>query len=220
MKVSAQKLTMYTGIGLIVFIVGIIAFMQFNQAQSMRVASEFSYEGQPSLGNTEAPIKVALFEDFRCGGCAMFTETVFPQLENDFINNGDVEVFFYNFPILGDGSFQAANVAECVYQENAEAFWDYKKIAFSMHMREGPQSMNPGRLSGAATAAIPGLDGSAINQCATEGWYADAVQNDLSIANELGLNSTPSIMVNGRRVPSTSYAAVRDAINSELRRTN
>jgi len=220
MKANPQKLTMYTGIGLIVIILAIIAYANLSQGQGTQLAGELDYTGQPSLGESSAPVKVALFEDFRCGGCATFSETVFPRLQRDYVDSGDVEVFFYNFPVLGAPSVAAAQVAECVYQENAEAFWDYKKFAFRTHLQQGQGAMTPAQLSEVATLALPDVDSGAINQCATEGWYAEAVESDIAIANEFGFNSTPTVVVDGVRVATSSYDAVRAAIDSALAEAN
>ena len=142
MKSSTQKLTVYTAIALIVLIIGAIVYVQVGRGQSGEISAngELDLSNQPSLGEEGAPVQIALFEDFKCPACGSFTQSVFPQIERELVQSGQAEVFFVNFPLpLGPDSVTAAIAAECVYEQDEAAFWDYKTSAFSRSRTRGPR---------------------------------------------------------------------------------
>lgn len=216
MKVPSQKLTLYTAIGIIVVVVGIIAYVQFSQQRTIAVSGQLDFSNQPALGSDNAPVKIAIFEDFRCPGCASFSEGPFVQLEREFVASGEAQIFFFNLPVLGEPSFTAALAARCVFEADAQGFWDYKRFVYRMHLSEGSESVVPNRLVSLANEAIPDLNAQELRQCIDERRFASEVQRESDVARSIGVSATPSIVVNGQLVSSPNYAAVRSAIEAAL----
>ena len=100
MKLSSQRLTLVTAV-LVAVAVGIFLYVRANR-DAVSAGDALSLEtlrAQPSLGESNAPVKLAVFEDFKCPACLNFEENVFPQLKRDFVDTGEVEVFFLTTPL-------------------------------------------------------------------------------------------------------------------------
>ena len=63
-------------------------------------------------GNTDAKIKIIIFESLTCSHCASFHKKVYPRLKEDFIEKELVSIEFKNFP-LDMAAFNASKIAHC-----------------------------------------------------------------------------------------------------------
>jgi hypothetical protein len=85
MKLSPQKLTLYTILLLAVALVGLIAWQRLAPTPSTPAAAftgDFELETQPMIGDPDAPATIVAFEDFKCPVCkADFPPPLLPILE-------------------------------------------------------------------------------------------------------------------------------------------
>lgn len=172
------------------------------------------YEQQPVMGEENAPIRLALFEDFQCVHCKNFSATVLKKLEKNFVAKGDVRIYFYNFPFLGDASTQAALAGECVYLQQPKAFWQFKKALFAEQANLARYSMAD--FITLAQAQLEEAKQKDVVYCIKERESFAAVSQDIALAQALNLMGTPSVLVNGEQVASPSYRVIARAINKAL----
>lgn len=216
-----QRLTLITGVVVALAVIGVIIYsrVQTNSAPTpttVQASGEIDYAGQPALGADDAPVKLAVFEDFKCPFCRQFDQTILPQLERDYIDTGQAQLYFVNFAFIGPDSTTAAIAAECAYQQNEAAFWDYKTILYRAQGPESQQWATPLRLEELAQN-VGDLDAPALRQCVDDKQYEDAVTADNAMANAVGVTGTPSLFVNGEKVTAPlDYSAVQAAIDSAL----
>ncbi len=203
---NTQRLTQIT-VGIVA--IAILAIIIFNRLGGT-AASDLDLSDQPVFGNPEAVVKVAMFEDFLCPHCATFTETIFPQVKSEFADNEDVAFYYVNFPVM-PGSDGAAAVAECVYQQSNDAFWE----VYPVFMRSQSQIGTRSSALELAAEYAPGIDREQLAACAEDPATLDAVRADGAIATSAGATGTPAIFINGKPV-NTSVAAINSAIRAEL----
>jgi len=72
-----------------------------------------------SEGNADAKIKIVVFESLTCSHCANFHKNVYPNLKEDFIDKGHVNIEFRNFP-LDMAAMNASKIAHCRNDGNSE----------------------------------------------------------------------------------------------------
>jgi protein-disulfide isomerase len=217
MKAPSQKLTLYTLIVLAVLIVGAIAYVQLApQRTAGAAAGGLDLSDQPALGQEEAPVQIAVFEDFKCPACAFFDENVLPQLRRAHIETGDARLYFVNYPFIGPDSTTAAIAGECAYRQDEAAFWEYKTFIFRSQEAESREWATPARLTEIARANVPALDADELEACITERRYEDAVRADREMGQRAGVQGTPTVFVNGERVENFSFEAVSSAVESAL----
>jgi protein-disulfide isomerase len=69
------------------------------------------------------------------------------------------------------------------------------------------------------TARGLGLDGAAFDQCLDSGKHATHVREDYALGEKMGVNSTPTIYINGRAlVGAQPFEAFKQIIDEELAR--
>ena len=219
---NTQRLTIVTAVIVALALVGIIVYSRFQPRTETAVntttapTGELSYENQPTLGDADAPVRLAVFEDFKCPACKFFENNVFPQLERDYLSTGQAQLTFVNFPFLGPDSTTAALAGECAYRQNETAFWEYKTIVYRAQGDERSEWATPERLEELAQN-VGDLDATALRTCVDEERYANEVASDLELGRAVGVNSTPSLFVDGTRLEnSNDYETVKKAIDTAL----
>jgi protein-disulfide isomerase len=150
-----------------------------------------------SLGDPEALVKVDVFEDPQCPACGLFTERIEPLLVAGPVANGTVFFTYKDFPFLGPESFDAS-----VAMRAAEAldgkFWDYHQLIFHNQDGENGGAFSLERL--ADMAELVGLDRAAFLAEMENPEHIAAVNAELAEGSGIGVNSTPSLIVNGEVV--------------------
>ncbi len=174
-------------------------------------------ENGKAFGNPNAKIKILVFEDFQCPACKEFTTTVEPQMDTStYISSGQVYYQFMQFPFLDNNSLtkeshQAANASMCALEQGR--FWDYHDMLFANQGAENQGSFNDARLKAFAQAL--GLNLSQFNSCFSANKYSAELQSDNQQAQSLGVNSTPSVFLNGKAV-TPGFAPTWDVLKSAI----
>ncbi len=207
-----QKLTLATLAVLILALLGYSAYLLLVPATNPSAnALERGYEGQPTLGQADAPVKLILFENFLCEHCKALEAEVMPQLKRDYIDTGEVEAYYINLAWGGERATLAGLAGECAYSQNEDAFWRYKSALYEA--QETWQGVD-----GLAKLAqnVDALDADALRTCIEEGRYQDEVQRDLDLAEQVGVEGTPSLVVGNQGFQGPSYSTLQREIETQL----
>ena len=135
-----------------------------------------------------------------------------PTVERTFILSGKAKLEVKPIAILGAGSILAAQASGCANEQGL--FWDYHHILYA-NQKGKRQQQTADDLK--RYAAASGHDMEKFNSCLDSGKYATTVSNETDAATQLGVTSTPTIFVNGRKVQSTADAvgqAIQEALAS------
>lgn len=168
-------------------------------------------DGTPPRGPATAPVTVVEYSDFLCPFCrnlGLALSQFVPQA------GGRVAVYFKNFPLdkacnerlpgsTHPGSCNLALGAICArYQGKFEAYHDR---VFSTELRN-PQAADVVRLAGEA-----GLNAAAVQGCLDDPKAKADLAAEVAEGNRLRVNSTPTIYVNGKKLPRINdFVAVVD----------
>ena len=153
------------------------------------------------VGKDDAPVKLIAYEDFQCPFCLEYTANQEPQLIEQFVKTGEVQIEFRNLTILGTESALAAIAAQCSADQNR--FWDYQNKLFLVQAKAGQvksEKVDVGRFSSGKLkdyAAGLGMDTGAFNKCLDANEHLETVQNQSRQAKQLGISATPGFVVNG-----------------------
>jgi protein-disulfide isomerase len=168
-----------------------------------------------SMGNTDAPVRIDVFEDFQCPSCRAFTENYEPLIIANDIASGRVYYVFRQWPFIGPESLQAANASMCA---NAQGrFWDYHDMLFANQTGENVGAFSDRRL--AAFAEQLGLNMSDFNTCFKQDEYQADIEADYSEGKQMGVTGTPAVFVNGVQLAPgfiPSYNQIEQAINDAI----
>jgi protein-disulfide isomerase len=129
------------------------------------------------------------------------------------VEAGKVRFGYFNFAFLGDESQWAAEAAECAGDQNA--YWQYHDYLFSHQNGENQGTFSKDNLK--KFASDMGLDTKTFNDCLDTGKYTQFVQDQTNFARNLGVQSTPTFILNGRGiVGAQSYSYFQQLIDGFL----
>jgi protein-disulfide isomerase len=161
---------------------------------------------QPSLGNASALVTIVEFTDYQCPSCA---ETQ-PTLERLVKEYGDrVRLVARDFPLTQHlEAFKAAEAAEAAREQGK--YWEYVEI-----LLRNQSALSLARLKDYATEL--NLDRAKFDKALESGKFTETVQRDVEEGTRLGIDSTPAVFINGRRVSEKSYEALKADIEAALK---
>jgi protein-disulfide isomerase len=179
-----------------------------------QVMSKINLEGQPERGPKDAKVTIVEYSDFQCPFCAR----VYTTFENEVLKEyGDrVRFVFKNYPLssIHPWAEDAALASECAYQQGNDQFWTMYNGLFSKQSDINKENFRD-RVT--AIAQEGGMDSTKLQQCLEARGAIDAVKADESEATALGVNSTPTFFVNGRRLSGAqTYESFKQLIDQEL----
>jgi protein-disulfide isomerase len=160
-------------------------------------------EGEPTRGPADAKVTVVEYSDFQCPYCGraweIFEKEVYPQYKDS------VRFVFKQMPLtqIHPWAEDAAVASECALQQGNDQFW---KLYDGLFARQGEITKDnlPAKVEEIATAG--GLDVPQLKECLAGRKTIDAVKADQAEAASVGVNSTPTFFVNGRRVQGAQKA--------------
>ncbi|MBI5244478.1 MAG: thioredoxin domain-containing protein [Elusimicrobia bacterium] len=144
-------------------------------------------------GPSGAPMLLAEFSDFQCGGCRMAAEPL-RQLKGLF--PGKIRFLFKHFPWDFHPNARAAAIAaECAGRGGK--FWVYHDMLFSRQQEWG-EAKKPAEAF-ARFAKEAGVEAAPFASCLEDPAAAAAVDADVKEAKDIWVRATPTFFINGRR---------------------
>jgi protein-disulfide isomerase len=174
-----------------------------------------------AIGNPNAKVQVEVYEDFQCPSCKLYTDDAEKQLfQSVYISSGQVYYVERLFPFIDSGSItkeshQAANASMCALEQGR--FWDYHDILFANQGAENVGAFSDKRLQ--AFAESLGLDMTSFDKCFSTNKYSADIEVDYQMGIAAGVNSTPSVFVNGTEITPgfrPTYDQLKSAIDTAL----
>jgi len=161
---------------------------------------------QPSLGKANAPVTIVAFTDYQCPSCA----AMHPELERLVKEYGDkVRLVTRDFPLSQHTeAFKAAEAAEAARDQGK--YWEYIQI-----LLRNQSALTVDKLKGYATELA--LDRTKFDSALDSGKFAESVQHDIEDGMKLGINGTPAIFINGRRVSAKGYDELKTIVDAAFK---
>ena len=160
------------------------------------------------------------FADMQCPHCKEAQGTM-DSLVKDFPN---ARVVFQSFPLaeLHPYAYKAAAYGYCVQKQKNDAFFVYAAAVFDTQDALTPETGDE-TLKAAVTKA--GLDPAAVDACAATPAIKAQVDASIALAQEIGVEQTPMLAVNGHLLPLTgvpyetlkqivAYQAAQDGVST------
>lgn len=146
-------------------------------------------------GSASAPVTVTMYSDFQCPYCAQADETL-RRLDGEYVTTGKVKHVYKHYAFIGQESLWASEAAECAGDQGA--FWSYHDKLFASQAGENKGAFGIRRLKGFARDL--GLDEQKFSSCLDSHTYARKVREETEEGQRLGVRSTPTFFINGRKV--------------------
>ena len=171
------------------------------------------------LGKPNAPVRLVEFADLQCPICREYTLQALPQLVQDYVRTGKVRMEFRNLSFLGPDSVTLGRAAAAAAKQ--DKLWNFADVLYYNQGEENSGYVTQSFVDRINKAA--GVDSAQADAFAK----SDASQEPLGAANTLanqhGVNATPTILVGKRGgdlkavdAAPTDVSAFKSAIDGVL----
>jgi protein-disulfide isomerase len=167
-------------------------------------ATLFSSPHQVVLGNPEGNVTMVEFFDYNCGYC----KRALPDMVELLKNNPNLKFILKEFPVLGEGSVEAARVAVAVRMQDGTG---KKYLEFHQKLLGGRGAADKARAL--AVAKDVGFDMARIEKDMNSDEAKKTIDEDLKLADAIGVSGTPTYVVGNEVVVG---AVGLDALKEKL----
>ncbi|MET0648937.1 MAG: thioredoxin domain-containing protein, partial [Pyrinomonadaceae bacterium] len=180
---------------------GVHTFLAAPVSPVFRIAAD----DQPAKGDVKAAVTIIEFTDFQCPSCAQM-HPILDRLVNEY--GGRVRLVARDYPLPQHAeAFKAAEAAEAAREQGK--YWEYAAKLFGNQSALGVDNLK-------RYATELGLNRAKFDAALDGDKFAAQVRRDLLDGQRVGVNGTPSLFINGRRVSDRSYAGLKAAIEAAL----
>lgn len=169
-----------------------------------------------AMGSPDAPVTIVEFADFLCPACRSFNAVTGKAVRRDFAGpGGPLRWINYDFP-LHQESWAPALAVRCA--DHQGRYWELHDLLYA-RVEDWANESNPnGEFIDFAKSL--GLDEDAFRACLSDRSGLQEVGAARRYGESIGVNSTPTLFINGRRIPPTrqyfSYAGLESLIQQQL----
>jgi protein-disulfide isomerase len=172
-------------------------------------------EFQPSYGTPGAPVVLVAFADFECPIC----KTEATMLRQNLLSAYPTQVRYYfkDFPIesLHPWAKPAAIAGRCVFRQNSGSFWSYHDWIYA-HQADITAANFKDKVMEWAKGEKD-IDVLQLGQCMDTKATEAEVDKNLAEGHALDVTGTPTLFVNGRRIPQViDWSNLRGIIDYEI----
>jgi protein-disulfide isomerase len=184
---------------------------------SQDLMSKIDVKGRPVKGNPNAKVTIVNYDDFQCPFCSRMHAELFADVFKDYADK--VRVIYKDYPLveIHPWAMRAAINGNCLGAQNSQAYWDFADYIHA----------NQKTISGKSRSdAFANLDSAAKDQAQKYQLDQDklmacvqkqdesAVRASMAEGDKLGVDSTPTLFVNGERftglIPEQDFRAALD----------
>jgi protein-disulfide isomerase len=147
----------------------------------------FNSTRQVTIGNAQGDVTLVEFFDYNCGYCKRALSDMLDLMKGD----SKLRVVLKEFPVLGEGSTQAAQVAVAVRMQDKTGGKKY--LEFHQKLLGGRGAADKARAL--AVAKEIGLDMARLEKDMASEEVKTTLAESFKLAEAMGLNGTPSYVV-------------------------
>ncbi|MBC7899121.1 MAG: DsbA family protein [Saprospiraceae bacterium] len=220
-----KEVKILLGVGLLVIAGGLIGANYYRKSvQSVPVAATVNEAlvrpDSPSLGPADAKVTVVEFLDPECETCASFSPVV-KSLMKEF--DGKVR-FVVRYAAFHKNAKPAAIHTEAAGEQGK--YWEMQEKLFAKQGEWGevhgaahqPSAVTPPAVSFEKYAQELGLNMDQFKASVSDPKHAAKVDRDMKDLQTMGVKSTPTFFVNGRKLARLNQQDLRALINEELKK--
>lgn len=170
---------------------------------------KISADDDPAQGSPTAPVTIVMFSDFQCPACSA-THPVLKKVLTEY-SSDKIRFVVRDFPLtqIHKNAYKAAQAANAAHAQGK--FFEYIELLYN-----NQDSLDTASLK--KFAAQVGLNQPKFDTDLDSGKFAVEINKDIIEGNDYGINSTPTIFVNGVKVRSLSAQAFKQAIERALKK--
>lgn len=211
MKLRSETI-FFIGIILVSAVIIVGAVVSSSSGSNKEVPADLLIKGDsPVKGTQDSRVVLVEFGDFQCPACKA-AAPVLKRIEEEY--EGRIRLVFRHFPLPVHGNAQiAAQAAEAAGEQGK--FWEFHDILYG-RQDVWVHSSDPKRLFEDYAREI-GLDMGKFKEDLDSGKVKDKVERDVRDGKSVGIDSTPTVFLNGEKfVGVPSYEDLKAKIDRLL----
>ncbi len=175
------------------------------------IMEKISLKGVPTKGADNAKVVIVEYSDFQCPFCKRGKDML-PQILKEY--DGKVKIAFKQLPLKNHNwAMPAAIATVCAYEQGNDKFWALHDKLFDSQkditLENSKEKFNQ-------YAKEVGLDTKKFDTCLNSKEVKAKVESQMQEATEIGVQSTPTFVVNGMIVPGANPEGLKSAIEIQL----
>lgn len=181
--------------------------------QDNRVSLEgIEFEGEPSLGDSGADVKIVMYNEFACPFCSEWSgvdvssripidnRNTRSKVVDRYVDSGKAELIQKNVVQrrLHPNSLQGHKAANCAYKQSPDSYWQYTKGLYENRdqwMEGGEKPLKVFQ----QIASSQGMDTEDFAQCYRNSSGDEAIQDTSKISQVDGAPGTPTFFVGNKQ---------------------
>ncbi len=169
----------------------------------------------PYRGSASKDLEIVEFADFQCPHC----KEAQANMDKLAVDYPQARFVFENFPLarIHAQAVTAAQYAVCVTKlGGSSAFFTFAAAVFDG--QEGLSTADGATLTLNSGVTKAGLDPAKVAACVALPATGKTVEDSTKLAEDLDINQTPTLMVNGRQVPANApYDTLKQIIDYQIK---
>jgi protein-disulfide isomerase len=162
-------------------------------------------DSRPVRGNPQAKVTVVNFDDLECPYCGRMHQELFPATMERY--KGLVRFVYKDDPLveLHPWAMHAAVDANCLAEQSSEVYWTFTDYVHGHGQEISGETRDPSKSYAALDriarqeATLGKLDEARLNACIAK-QDESVPRASAKLAQDLGIEGTPAVYVNGERV--------------------
>jgi protein-disulfide isomerase len=189
--------------------------------------SKVKIDGEPFIGQANAPVVMAFWSDFQCPYCKAFevggipqipTPAAMPDIVKNYVNTGKLKIVFKEFPFLGKDSITAGEYEHAIWHLYPDQYFAWRTAMYKAQDAEGDQGFgNAVTIDKLVMTSFPSMSVAAIHADITKNKasYDSAMAADMQEGQSYGVQGTPGFIVGKTLIagaePLSAFTAAIDA---------
>jgi protein-disulfide isomerase len=176
--------------------------------------NKINIDKAPNFGAPDAPVAIVIYSDFQCSFCKEEANVIRKNLTASF--PAQVRVYFKDYPLepIHPWAKPAAIAGRCVFRQKPGAFWDFHDWIFEHQSEITVENLKDKVAEFGKTKSLEPIQLAACME--TKATEAE-VNSSQAEGRALGVNSTPTLFVNGRRlVGNMPWPQLKQIIEHEI----
>jgi protein-disulfide isomerase len=202
LEISVPKFTIPL---VVILVLGLIAFFVFSndndeEVQEAQVAGEVDFsdagiveasvnvdfENSVYIGDPEtADYAVVEFSDYKCPYCGMHGQQTFPEIREEYLDEGEVIYVYKEVAIMAEESMTLTVLGRCVFEHGGEdEYLSYRQKAYDASFETEAELLE-----------LMEIESSDVKDCFESGKYESVIENNSILSQQAGVQGVPGFVV-------------------------
>ena len=164
-----------------------------------------------TIGPYDAPVKIKIYSSLTCPHCAYFHMNVVPKIEKNYVESGNVQLIFIDFP-LDESAFNASKLLHCLDKKKQIKFLD---IIYKNQSKWATGS-NINKINENLKKIVKdlGISSTQFDKCLNNEVISDRILNSRIYGHQkYSIDATPTIIINEKKFKgSVSFENIKKKI--------